>query len=52
LALGLILALAAYQGHLTPHLPADLPRDRFAFDPRFATARFVVIDPLWRYFRV
>ncbi|MCA9875382.1 MAG: hypothetical protein KC441_17040, partial [Anaerolineales bacterium] len=38
---------AAVEGTATPHLPADLPADRFAFDPRFATARFVVVDNLW-----
>ncbi|MEP7359720.1 MAG: hypothetical protein ABI847_20885, partial [Anaerolineales bacterium] len=38
----------AYSGAATPHLPANLPRERFAFDPRFERARFVVVDDLWR----
>lgn len=39
-------------GVATPHLPADLPPDRFAFDPRFEAARFVVVDDLWRRWAV
>lgn len=39
---------AAAAGLATPHLPADLPPVRFAFDPRFERARFVVVDNLWR----
>jgi hypothetical protein len=38
----------AFNGEATPHLPADLPRDRFAFDPDYHRARFVVVDNLWR----
>jgi hypothetical protein len=30
------------------HFPADVPADRFAFDPRYRSARFVVVDNLWR----
>jgi hypothetical protein len=41
------LALAA-EGNKTEHFPADIPRDRFAFDARFDTASFVVIDRIWR----
>ena len=41
------MAVAA-TGQATPHLPANLPPDRWAFDPRFAQARFVVVDNLWR----
>jgi hypothetical protein len=41
------MAVAA-AGQATPHLPANLPPDRWAFDPRFAQARFVVVDNLWR----
>ncbi len=41
------MAVAA-DGAATPHLPADLPPARLAFDPRFGAARFVVVDPLWR----
>ncbi len=40
------MAMAA-AGQVTPHLPADLPPERFAFDPRFEEARFVMVDPLW-----
>ncbi len=41
------MAVAA-TGQATPHLPANLPPDRWAFDPRFSQARFVVVDNLWR----
>jgi hypothetical protein len=41
------MALAA-TGRATPHLPADLPPERLAFDPRFEGARFVIVDDLWR----
>jgi len=37
----------AATGQATPHLPADLPPDRFAFDPRYTQARFVILDNLW-----
>lgn len=38
----------AAEGVAGPHLPGDIPPERFAFDPRFERARFVVVDPLWR----
>jgi hypothetical protein len=38
----------AYTGSPTPHVPADLPRERYRFDPSPGRARFVVVDPLWR----
>lgn len=38
----------AATGQETPHLPADIPADRFAFDPDHRSARFVVADNLWR----
>jgi 4-amino-4-deoxy-L-arabinose transferase-like glycosyltransferase len=38
----------AVDGQYTPHLPADLPASRYAFDARFANARFVIVDNLWR----
>jgi hypothetical protein len=41
------MAVAA-TGQATPHLPANLPPDRWAFDPRFAQARYIVVDNLWR----
>ena len=37
----------AVHGINTPHLPADLPPDRFAFNPDFAQADIVVTDKLW-----
>lgn len=39
-------AIAA-TGQATPHLPGDIPPDRFAFDPTYIRARFVVVDNLW-----
>jgi len=39
---------AAAEGRATPHLPPDLPPERWAFDPRFPRARFVIVDDLWR----
>lgn len=39
--------MIAYGGVGTPHLPVDLPRDRWVFDPSLANARFVVTDPPW-----
>ncbi len=41
------MAVAA-TGRATAHLPADIPADRFVFDPRYTQARFVVVDNLWR----
>lgn len=38
----------AAEGVAGPHLPENIPPERFAFDPRFERARFVVVDPLWR----
>jgi hypothetical protein len=38
----------AYRGTATPHLPANLPSNRWAFSPDYNAARFVVIDNLWR----
>jgi 4-amino-4-deoxy-L-arabinose transferase-like glycosyltransferase len=42
----------AATGQGTPHLPADIPADRFAFDPDYRRARFVVVDNLWRNWAV
>ena len=42
----------AFTGQATPHLPADLPHDRWAFDPDYQRARFVVLDNLWRNWAV
>ena len=41
------MAIAA-TGIRTPHLPADLPKERYRFDPSFQQARYVIIDDLWR----
>ncbi len=38
---------AAFAGHATPHFPADVPADRWAFDPSYDRARFIVVDNLW-----
>jgi hypothetical protein len=38
----------ASQGIATQHFPADIPADRFAFDPDYRRARYVVIDRIWR----
>jgi hypothetical protein len=42
----------AYGGQATPHLPANVPADRWAFDPRYQHARFVIVDNLWRNWAV
>ena len=42
----------AYRGRATPHLPADLSPDRWAFDPSLDHARFVIVDNLWRNWAV
>ena len=42
----------AYHGQATPHLPADVPRDRWAFDPSWERARFIIVDNLWRNWAV
>jgi len=41
------MAVAA-TGKATSHFPADIPPDRFRFDPRLENAKYVIIDPLWR----
>ncbi len=42
----------AATGRATPHLPADMPADRFAFNPDYTRARMVIIDNLWRNWAV
>jgi 4-amino-4-deoxy-L-arabinose transferase-like glycosyltransferase len=37
----------AYTGVDTPHLPYNIPPERWAFDPRLETASWVVVDNLW-----
>lgn len=44
--------VTAVAGLETPHLPPDIPLDRWVFQPRFGCARFVVIDDLWRNWAV
>jgi 4-amino-4-deoxy-L-arabinose transferase-like glycosyltransferase len=38
----------AASGEDAMHIPAALPADRYAFDPRFEQAAYIVVDPLWR----
>jgi hypothetical protein len=40
--------IVAVNGQATPHLPANIPPDRYAFDPRYQNASFAIIDNLWR----
>ena len=40
---------AAWAGLETVHIPADLPRERYAFDPSFDQAKFIIVDNLWRF---
>jgi hypothetical protein len=42
----------AFTGQETALLPGDVPADRFAFDPSYTRARFVVVDNLWRNWAV
>ena len=42
----------AATGRATPHLPANMPADRFAFDPDYTRARLVIVDNLWRNWAV
>lgn len=39
--------VAAAAGVATPHLPTDLPADRWRFVPSLAAARVVIVDNLW-----
>ncbi len=39
-------------GQATPHLPANVPADHWAFDPTYQRARFVIVDNLWRNWAV
>ncbi len=38
----------AFDEQHTPHLPANVPPERWAFDPRYETARWIIVDNLWR----
>jgi hypothetical protein len=42
----------AATGRETALLPANIPAERFAFDPRYSEARFVIVDNLWRNWAV
>ncbi len=42
----------AYRGQATPHLPGDVPRERWVFDPSVERARYVIVDNLWRNWAV
>jgi hypothetical protein len=42
----------AYRGQATPHLPANVSRERWAFDPSVKRARYVIVDNLWRNWAV
>jgi hypothetical protein len=42
----------AYRGQATPHLPSNIPPERWAFDPGVARARYVIVDNLWRNWAV
>ena len=37
----------AYQGVAGPHMPADIPQDRFAYEVDYEAARYVIVDNLW-----
>lgn len=39
--------VTAVQGIATPHLPASLPPERFAFRPDYRQTRIVIVDNLW-----
>ncbi|MBE3143723.1 MAG: glycosyltransferase family 39 protein [Planctomycetes bacterium] len=38
----------AVKGQSTIHFPTNVPLDRFAYDPDYQKARFVVVDRIWR----
>jgi hypothetical protein len=37
----------AYQGVAGPHMPADVPQDRFVYEVDYHSARFVIVENLW-----
>jgi hypothetical protein len=45
------MAVAA-DGAPTAHLPANIPSERWAFDPRLDAVRYVIVDNLWRNWAV
>lgn len=38
----------AFEGKQTEHFPMDIPLNRFAYAANLESARFVIIDPIWR----
>ena len=40
--------IVAANNRAAPHLPANIPPNRYAFDPHYQNARFIIIDNLWR----
>lgn len=40
--------IVARSHQATPHLPANIPANRYAFDPDYTRARYIIIDNLWR----
>jgi hypothetical protein len=42
----------AYRGQATPHLPGNIPVERWAFDPSAERTRYVIVDNLWRNWAV
>lgn len=43
---------AAVEGRETVHLPANMPSERFAFNPYYENARFIIVDNLWHNWAV
>jgi 4-amino-4-deoxy-L-arabinose transferase-like glycosyltransferase len=42
----------AYASHATPHFPANIPAERWSFNPAYQQARFVIVDNLWHNWAV
>ncbi len=38
----------AFLHNPTQHFPSDIPRERFAYNVDYHTARYAIIDPVWR----
>ena len=41
--------MVSVSNQATPHLPANIPPNRYAFDPQYQNARFIIIDNLWHH---
>jgi hypothetical protein len=37
----------AFSGRAMPHLPADIPPERYVFNPDYRRARFIAVDNYW-----